>query len=486
MKTIKHLLSLALLVPVLALAAPGDMVDHSGTITSGGTSQTLAAADPTRGAITITNPSTESEVLCVNVTSAASCSTPGSWLISPGGSLTLKTGELVTVVAATTGHKFTAKSKAIDAILVNPGSGAGGGGDASAANQTTMIASLSVMDDWDESDRAKVNPVVGQAGVAAGAGAITSNTQRVVGADSGTIASASCAAACNSTTLLAADMTGYESGIFQVTAAGTGTLTGQTSCDSTNGTDGTWVSAAVQQPQAAGNNSHVPVTTITATGAYQFPRYCKWIRLQFTAYTSGTFTAQGELRKGPMQVVAPGVVITGQTYAPIVVTASTTTGAAAHDAPISGNPVRTGGRAVTSNYTAVATGDTADIVTTLVGAQITKPYSIPEADWQYAAASGGITDTADVTLAAAPAAGLRNYLTRLDVCNTHASVDTEVVVKDGSTVLWRRMFKALAVGCLAVTLNTPIRQPTTATALTAAAITTGSATYINAGGYVAP
>lgn len=36
-----------------------------------------------------------------------------------------------------------------------------------------------IMDDWDESDRAKVNPIVGQAGVAAGAGAVGATVQRV-------------------------------------------------------------------------------------------------------------------------------------------------------------------------------------------------------------------------------------------------------------------------------------------------------------------
>lgn len=37
-----------------------------------------------------------------------------------------------------------------------------------------------IMDDWDESDRAKVNLIVGQAGVAAGSGTTGSTTQRVV------------------------------------------------------------------------------------------------------------------------------------------------------------------------------------------------------------------------------------------------------------------------------------------------------------------
>lgn len=65
--------------------------------------------------------------------------------------------------------------------VVNPDgsnvSGGVGGGDASAANQTTQITaeqaiqtSVEIMDDWDESDRAKVNVIVGQAGIAAGTG----------------------------------------------------------------------------------------------------------------------------------------------------------------------------------------------------------------------------------------------------------------------------------------------------------------------------
>lgn len=67
-------------------------------------------------------------------------------------------------------------------------------GVATAANQTTgntslsgintdttaIAASASVLDDWDESDRAKVNSIVGQAGVAAGSGTTGATVQRVV------------------------------------------------------------------------------------------------------------------------------------------------------------------------------------------------------------------------------------------------------------------------------------------------------------------
>ena len=38
---------------------------------------------------------------------------------------------------------------------------------------------LEIIDDWDESDRAKVNPIVAQVGVTGGAGAVAANTQRV-------------------------------------------------------------------------------------------------------------------------------------------------------------------------------------------------------------------------------------------------------------------------------------------------------------------
>lgn len=48
------------------------------------------------------------------------------------------------------------------------------------ATDSPDVVSLAVIDDWDESDRAKVNPVVGQAGIAAGAGSTSANTTRVV------------------------------------------------------------------------------------------------------------------------------------------------------------------------------------------------------------------------------------------------------------------------------------------------------------------
>lgn len=109
--------------------------------------------------------------------------------------------------------------------------------------------------------------------------------------------------------------------------------------------------------------------------------------------------------------------------------------------------------------------------------------------WSYAAASGGITDTSDVTLAAAPGAGMVNYLTDLQLANSDASVGTEVVIKSGSTVLWRTFLPPGRPASLTGTMPVSFRfsQPLRAagnTALTAAAITTSAELYINAQGFI--
>lgn len=48
------------------------------------------------------------------------------------------------------------------------------------ASAAAIKTSVEIMDDWDESDRAKVNPIVGQAGVQGASGAVSATTQRVV------------------------------------------------------------------------------------------------------------------------------------------------------------------------------------------------------------------------------------------------------------------------------------------------------------------
>lgn len=53
-------------------------------------------------------------------------------------------------------------------------------GAATEATLADIKTAAQIIDDWDESDRAKVNPIAGQAGVAGGAGTVGATVQRVV------------------------------------------------------------------------------------------------------------------------------------------------------------------------------------------------------------------------------------------------------------------------------------------------------------------
>jgi hypothetical protein len=164
------------------------------------------------------------------------------------------------------------------------------------------------------------------------------------------------------------------------------------------------------------------------------------------------------------------------------VTATGVAGAAAHDGVISGNPVRIGARGLSANYTTVTTGDTTDLITTLVGALINKPFSIPELDWSYCGVA--IVNTTDVVVKAAGAVGIKNYITCFQYQNTSATA-TEIVIKDGATVIWRGYAGAGMTGCIDIQFPSPLKG-TAATALNFACITTAANVYVNFQGYQAP
>lgn len=95
------------------------MQDASGSITTGGTAQTALAANPTRRFLRIENPPSATESLFVRYggTASVNSSTPDSTELAPGASDEYSAvggsgyipGGLVSVVAATTGHKFVLK-----------------------------------------------------------------------------------------------------------------------------------------------------------------------------------------------------------------------------------------------------------------------------------------------------------------------------------------------------------------------------------------
>lgn len=163
---------------------------------------------------------------------------------------------------------------------------------------------------------------------------------------------------------------------------------------------------------------------------------------------------------------------------------TTPAGNVAHDGADSGNPVKIGGRARSSEVAAVSNNDRTDLITDLVGKLITLPYANPE-NFVSGAITTAMTGTTSTSLVAAPGAGLRNYITTIIVSNSHATVGTDIIIQDGSGGTTLLTIPAAAVyGGAAITLPVPLRQPNTATAIYAQNVTTGASTKVSAIGYI--
>ena len=82
--------------------------DRSSTITLGGTAQVLAAANTARIALVGQNIDIAEDMWINEIGGTAAANTVGSWLVPPKSTFSIDTQRAVSVVAATTGHKWTA------------------------------------------------------------------------------------------------------------------------------------------------------------------------------------------------------------------------------------------------------------------------------------------------------------------------------------------------------------------------------------------
>jgi hypothetical protein len=114
------------------------------------------------------------------------------------------------------------------------------------------------------------------------------------------------------------------------------------------------------------------------------------------------------------------------------------------------------------------------------GGLVVHDFALPSADWSFAVAAP-ITGTADTALKAAAGAGIRNYLVAIQVKNTNATA-TEIVIKDGGTVIWRGHVGANMLNADPIVFPKPLKSSANA-ALNFAAITTAASVYVSAQGY---
>lgn len=146
-----------------------------------------------------------------------------------------------------------------------------------------------------------------------------------------------------------------------------------------------------------------------------------------------------------------------------------------------GNPVPAGFRAATSNPTAVATATAVFGMATTLGATVNKPFSIPEADWSF---TGTVTTNASTPVKAAAGTGIKGYLTAIQYQNTSAVASTLQVLR-GTTVLFSVNAAANMADPTTIEFPTPLASAANE-ALNVQLTTTGTNTFINAQGYIAP
>lgn len=398
--------------------------------------------------------------------------------------------------------------------------------DADTGNIATSVA---VMDDWDESDRAKVNIIAGQAGVTAGAGSVAANTPRV------TLASDDPAVANLGEAISYLDMIqGGQLPAYTEDAAAAANPAGPPLIlVRDDSLAGSLVSANGDNVAARGNNKGEQYVKDTDAGALlttidddtsqirtSSVMLATTVQIEDTAHSTGhhgisvfavrrdedTSLVNADGDYAPLQVNAGGALKVGGSIVVTniqdgtgdsimdaaanalrvnIVAASSSVnvaGGVAHDAADSGPPVKTGHKAKnfdgTAPGTAVAEDDRVDSIADLYGRQYvetTHPnYWTLSAD--YASAQ---TNT---SLKTAPGAGLKLYITDVIVSNGATAGNITLLNGSGGAVLLE-LYPGVNGG-LSMPFRTPlVLSADTALCLTSTTVTTHSVTIC---GYTAP
>ncbi len=280
------------------------------------------------------------------------------------------------------------------------------------------------------------------------------------------------ASATSASVLFTADMTNWRSVLLQVTSAGSScTIAYECSNDQSawNSVIGTYTNYNVTSTLGA-----VATNATTAAVQIQFPKRAKYFRARVSVYGSGTVSVAYALSLEDAPSVA----------------AATVWGQVAEGSSVGGNPVTIGVECRTSNKTSVGNGQLVRPIGTVDGKLIVRQHSIPENEWNYAAASGGILNTTTaVTIKAAAGAPYRNYLTSLQIQSEALTNASELAIRDGAggTVLWRIKIPVTGLDLKQIKFDDPLKS-TSSTLLEVVTLTASvtGAVYFNAQGYVAP
>lgn len=260
--------------------------------------------------------------------------------------------------------------------------------------------------------------------------------------------------ATSATTIYSLDIKNYQSVAFAFSGTWVGTVVIEISNDNTN-----WFNCPCEAIDGTIK------TSISSNTLLYTPLQAQYIRVRSSAYTSGTITVTPYLMydgmSQPMTVLAQGNTAV-----------NATPNAFAY-------PNRVAGLGRSSNPSAVTSGNVQELLMTLLGSPVVTLNAIPENKLAYTAT---ITVNTDTAAFAAAGAGIRNYVTNLQLQNTGASA-TVFTLKDGSTV---KMTLSLPAS-MTTPIIIPLSDAIVGTANTAMNVNTATAStvYVNVQGYKA-
>ena len=193
---------------------------------------------------------------------------------------------------------------------------------------------------------------------------------------------------------------------------------------------------------------------------------------------------------GDLGAAVPVAIQGGTVTTVSTVTSAGVAGTTANNVATVPNPVLTSIVGVSANPAAGTTARQQQAIGTLIGVPVTKPYSIPEGEWSYAAAAAGILNTTTaVTIKAVGGAGIRNYITSIQVMAETLTTATELAIRDGAagTVIWRTKIPTGGLRTTTIVFPSPLKG-TANTLLEVVTLTASGAgaVYFNAQGYAAP
>jgi hypothetical protein len=117
----------------------------------------------------------------------------------------------------------------------------------------------------------------------------------------------------------------------------------------------------------------------------------------------------------------------------VAVSSAAVAGSTGNNSTTVPNPILTSVIGVSANPTTGTTARQQQVIGTLIGVPITKPYAIPEAGWN---ASLALTSTTAAAIQAAAGTGLKRHVTALQAINTGAAA-VDLIILDGATERWR-------------------------------------------------